>query len=158
MHDHELLCFRYASRCGRIWAVEPDTDNNEELAMTNSVCRVPPSTSSDWILRCLFFCVCVFLCMQTRYIHINSARYISCETTKQYASCTGFRIWYFLNLLTSCRQVFLFIYSFFLLNHCTNHWTLHRELFCSWDRLHLVYHQDNSTWLHKLRYASQRKF
>lgn len=68
---------------------EPDTDNNE-LSMTNSVCRTPPYQLSLDIT--VFFFVCVFVCLQLQQINIYRACYISCETTKQYISCTGFTI------------------------------------------------------------------
>ncbi len=33
--------FFYGSSCAHIWLAEPDTENNEKVGMTNSVCRIP---------------------------------------------------------------------------------------------------------------------
>lgn len=51
-----VSCFCYGSSCAHVWLGEPDTENNEQLTMTNSVCWIPAEPRH----HCVFVCVCLY--------------------------------------------------------------------------------------------------
>lgn len=72
--NYKVPCFCYGSSCAHIWLVEPDTENNEQLGMTNSVCRIPLyQLSLD--ITVSFVYVCVYFSAASVDPHIQSMLY-----------------------------------------------------------------------------------